>query len=116
MIGCNQLSLPGWEMVCANPHCRALFHYDRTQPGKRYCSERCRTIHNNALIAARQRQQKPPEPRWHLTDPRSEDVDWDAYSAFAGGTEEGARAFLDQFEAVQAMKRTDRRKKYETEL
>lgn len=114
MIGCNQLSLPGWELECQNPHCRALFHYDRTQPGKRYCSERCRTLHNNALIAARHRQQKPPEPRWQLVT-GGEEPDWDSYSAFAGGSEEGAMAFLEQFEAVQALTRTDRRKRYETE-
>lgn len=114
MFGCQQLSLPGWELECANPHCRKPFSYDRTQPGKKYCGEGCRMLHNNALIAARQRQQKPPEPRWQLVT-RGEEPDWDAYSAFAGGTEEGAAAFLEQFEAVQAMARTDRRKKYHTE-
>lgn len=96
-----QLGLPGLgadipapvPVPCANPACRSMVAPDPLQPGKRYCSVRCRTIRNNALIMARSG--RKPADRWPDMEPESMDRDhWDEYSAFAGGTEAGASAFL----------------------
>lgn len=90
---------PGLEpepLVCANPHCRRPFPPDPSQPAKRYCCERCRTINNNALIAKRAGKGQP-EP-WQTISPESmTDDHWTELACFAGGCDEGARVYLEQY-------------------
>lgn len=117
MIGGKQLSLPCMDLTCANPHCRATFSYDRTQPAKKYCGEACRTLHNNALIAARHRAEHPPNPEtWERNDPTQSDSDWwMTLAGFAGGTDAGSKAYLEQYQQAVDKPRNDRRKRYQTE-
>lgn len=111
----RQQWIPGTEpdqIPCGNPRCRDTFYPDPSQPAKKYCSIRCRTIHNNALIAERARQARPPAPEtW--TVPGTTAPDWDAILAFAGGTESGAQAYLAQIDQAQEPKKRDRRRRYE---
>lgn len=95
----RQTWIPGTEpapLICANPHCRTPFPPDPSQPGKRYCSVTCRVIHNNALIAARAGQTQPEH--WQTIAPESmTDDHWTELACFAGGCDEGARVYLEQY-------------------
>lgn len=84
------------DLICANTGCRKPFPPDPSQPAKRYCCERCRTINNNALIAKRAGKGQP-EP-WQTISPESmTDEHWTELACFAGGCQEGAGVFIAQY-------------------
>lgn len=83
------------DLICANTGCRKPFPPDPSQPAKRYCCERCRTINNNALIAQRAGRKKKD---WHTIGHESMDEErWTELACFAGGCDEGARVYLEQY-------------------
>lgn len=103
-IACQQLALPGWEIRCANPRCTTQFPYDRRQPAKRFCGERCRIAVNNELILARAGGRK--REGFAVTDADTIDADqWTALVCFAGGSEEGAGVYLAQYKLAVKHKR-----------
>ncbi len=104
MIACQQLSLPGWEIQCANPRCRNRFHYDRRQPGKKFCGEGCRIAVNNELILARAGGRKHED--FDLVPADTIDADqWTALACFAGGSPERSAVYLEQYRRAVKHKR-----------
>ncbi len=103
-IACQQLALPGWEIQCANPRCTTLFPYDRRQPAKRFCSERCRIAVNNELILTRAGGRK--HEGFDLVDADTIDTDqWTALACFAGGSLERSAVYLEQYRRAVKHKR-----------